>query len=147
MQDTPDPDTLLTAVSRFLREQALPQLSGHTAFHARVAANVLDIVARQWRVRPIDDPAEIARLQRLPGVGDASETAPTQGETPLSDETALQRLNQRLCAEIAAGRLGLDSPELVDHLWRTTMSKLAVDQPRYETYRRLTAADDSVQAP
>jgi len=37
---------LVTAVRDFLEQRAMPELKGHTAFHARVAANALGIVAR-----------------------------------------------------------------------------------------------------
>ena len=36
---------------------------------------------------------------------------------------------------IAAGELTLETPGLADHLWRTTLAKLAVDQPTYWGYR------------
>ena len=52
MHDTPAPADLLDAVARYLREQAAPQLQGQAAFHARVAANALDIVRRQLALAP-----------------------------------------------------------------------------------------------
>ena len=41
MQDPPTVAELLEATAAFLREVAVPQLSGHASFHARVAANAL----------------------------------------------------------------------------------------------------------
>ena len=38
---------LVEAVRDFLEQKAMPELKGHTAFHARVAANALAIVARE----------------------------------------------------------------------------------------------------
>jgi hypothetical protein len=32
--------------------------------------------------------------------------------------------------------VGLQTPGLADHLWQTTMDKLAVDQPNYAAYKR-----------
>ena len=41
-----------------------------------------------------------------------------------------------LAGRIAKGELDLQPPGLADHLWQTTMDKLAVDQPNYAAYRR-----------
>ena len=37
-------------------------------------------------------------------------------------------------------RSGLHTPGLAEHLWQTTLDKLAVDQPGYDSYRRESAA-------
>lgn len=126
MHDLPTPEQLLAAVARFLRDEAGPALVAEgaqhaLAYHARVAANMLDIAARQVARGPADEAAELARLQALlGGAGDD-----------------LAALNRQLADAIAQGRLGIDSPGLADHLWATTLAKLAVDQPGYETFRRL----------
>jgi hypothetical protein len=114
MHDAPTPAQLLAAVAEFLRDKALPELQGQTAFHARVAANVLDVVQRQWQLAPTEDAAERQRLRELLGA---------DGE--------LLELNRQLCARIANGDLDLYSPGLREHLWATTLAKLAVDQPGY----------------
>jgi len=41
-----------------------------------------------------------------------------------------------LADRIASGEADLNTPGLDDHLWQTTMGKLAVDQPNYAAYRR-----------
>lgn len=139
MNDAPNPEQLLAAVSRFLREQALPELDGHTAFHARVAANVIDIVARQIRRAADDDEAERARLRAL--LGDLTVPADgCDGSHGSDDADALAHLNRALCERIADGRLTADTPGLADHLWLTTLAKLAVDQPGYDTFVRESAA-------
>jgi hypothetical protein len=120
MQDTPSPDDLLAAVAGYLREQAIPQLQGQAAFHARVAANAIDIVRRQLLLAPAAEAAEAERLRALLG---------TQGN--------LAELNGLLCQRIANGEMDLSTPGLVPHLWRVTLDKLAVDQPGYESYRRV----------
>jgi len=122
MQDTPTPDQLLVAVAAFLREQAMPQLQGQASFHARVAANALDIVRRQLALAPTAEAAEAKRLRDL-----------------LQVEGSLVELNALLCARIAGGELGVHTPALVEHLWRVTLDKLAVDQPGYASYRRHAA--------
>ena len=95
MHDLPNPDQLLTAVSRFLRDDAGPALGRHgdnaLAYQARVAANMVDTVARQTALGPAADAAERRRLQVLLG---------------LPDEADLGALNRRLASRLADGALG-----------------------------------------
>ena len=136
MYDTPTPEELLAAVARFLRDEAGPTLgrSGaqpdHSAlaYQARVAANMLDMVRRQGLLGPAAEAGERSRLQALLGE--------TGGEAGFAD---LACLNQRLSDRLAEGTLGLATPGLADHLWRTTLDKLAVDQPGYAPYQRQIA--------
>lgn len=115
MQDRPDPIDLVRTVAATLREKLMPQLSGSSAFEARVAANALDLVARQ--LERTGDAAEVQRLEAL-----------------LGRTGSLDELNRELCARIADGRLAAADPRLKDHLWATTLDKLAVDQPTYAAY-------------
>lgn len=119
MQDQPSATELLGAVISFIRERAMPELEGHTAFHARVAANALDIVKRQLEVAPEANTQEHERLVAL-----------------LGQDGDLEELNRLLCDKIASGDMGLETPGLADHLWATTLTKLAIDQPNYSGYRR-----------
>ena len=122
MHDRPDPDELLAAVAAFLRDRVMAGAAGsQVAFHARVAANTLDIVRRQLALAPAALRREHALLVAL-----------------LDAEPALDaaRLNRLLCERIADGTLTLDTPGLADCLWQITLDKLAVDQPSYETYLR-----------
>ena len=121
MQDRPRAPELIEAVREFL-ERILPELKGHSAFHGRVAANVLDIVKRELELAPATDAAEHARLRALLGA-----------------DGTLDELNRLLCRRIASGEMALDAPGLVAHLRETTLAKLAVDQPRYPGYRRALA--------
>lgn len=137
MYDTPTPEELLAAVSRFLRDEAGPALGasgpqahgGALAYQARVAANMLDMVRRQGLLAPAAEAAERARLQALLGSsGHAVDLA-----------ADLATLNQCLTDRIADGTLGPATPGLAEHLWRTTLDKLAVDQPGYASYLRCIA--------
>jgi hypothetical protein len=119
MQDEPTPEELINAVADFLRNDIAPDISGHNAFKLRVAINALDLVTRQLALAQGSDAAEAARLAHLLGM---------QG--------SLGELNRMLADRIAKGELDLETPGLADHLWRTTMDKLAVDQPNYASYRR-----------
>ena len=125
MLDAPTPEQLLAAVARYLRDEAGPALAAHgdnaLAYQARVAANMLDTVHRQGLLAPAADAAERTRLQVLLGSADDD----------------LATLNRQLVEALALGRLDGTQPALADHLWRTTCDKLAVDQPGYDTYRRL----------
>ena len=119
MQDEPSPEELIKAVADFLRADIAPQISGHTAFKLRVSINALDLVTRQLKLEQGSDAAETARLSRILG---------TKG--------SLDELNKLLADRIAKGELDLQTPELAEHLWQTTMEKLAVDQPNYASYKR-----------
>ena len=119
MQDQPTPEELTKAVADFLRNDIAPGISGHNAFKLRVAINALDLVTRQLALEEASDAAEAARLSQLLGM---------QG--------ALGELNRVLAERIAKGELDLQTPGLSEHLWQTTLAKLAVDQPNYASYRR-----------
>jgi hypothetical protein len=119
MQDEPTPSELIKAVADFLRNELTPQVGGHSAFKLRVAINALDLVTRQLALEGSSDAAEAARLTQLLGA---------QG--------SLGELNRALADRIASGQADLQTPGLAEHLWQTTMDKLAVDQPNYAAYRR-----------
>jgi Domain of unknown function (DUF6285) len=119
MQDEPTPTELTKAVADFLRDDIAPQMSGHNSFKLRVAINMLDLVTRQLGLEQGSDAAELARLSQL-----------------LGKEGSLTELNRLLADQIAKGEVDLQTPGLADHLWQTTMDKLAVDQPNYASYRR-----------
>ncbi len=126
MQDRPLANDLLAAVRRFLTDTAMPQLQGHAAFSARVAGNVLDILAREMALAPGFQKAETRRLRELLDI--APDT-----------HVDLLELNQQLCAKIASGEMNLTSPGLRDHLIKVSMGKLAIDQPRYQGYKTAQA--------
>ena len=121
MQDPPTVTELLDATAAFLRDVAVPQLSGHASFHARVAANALDLIKRELELRPAAERDEHTRLQSL-----------------LHTEGSLDDLNALLSRRIAAGALDLQTPGVAEHLWATTLAKVAIDQPTYASYRRET---------
>lgn len=56
----PTASELLEAVREFLTSQVMPGTSGQLAFHARVAANVLGIVARELELGPVSPEAGLA---------------------------------------------------------------------------------------
>ena len=119
MQDEPTPTELIKAVADFLRHDITSMISGHNAFKLRVGINALDLVTRQLALEPDSDAAEAARLSQL-----------------LDMQGSLDELNRALAGRIANGEMDLQTPGLSDHLWQTTMAKLAVDQPNYASYKR-----------
>lgn len=119
MQDEPTPIELIRTVADFLRADVAPQVSGHAAFKLRVALNALDLVVRQLTLEAGSDAAELERLSKL-----------------LGRDGSLRERNRALSARISSGEMDAATPGLVDHLWRTTLDKLAVDQPNYAAYRR-----------
>jgi hypothetical protein len=119
MQDEPRPTELTKAVAGFLREDIAPLVSGPNAFRLRVAINALDLVTRQLTLESASDAAEEERLRGL-----------------LAMPGSLLELNRAFAEKIATGEVGLQTPGVAEHLWQTTMDKLAVDQPTYAAYRR-----------
>jgi len=117
MQDEPTPMELTTAVADFLRADIAPLISGHQAFKLRVAINALDLVVRQFTLAGVSDAAEAARLTSL-----------------LGSNGSLVELNRTLAEKVASGAADLTTPGLKEHLWQTTLDKLAVDQPTYASY-------------
>jgi hypothetical protein len=122
MHDAPSAKELIEAVKSFIDKTAAPQLTGHAAFHARVASNALATVLRELDIRPAAEAAEKARLESLLGTSGESVTA----------------LNQMLCEEIRAGRMDLSTEGLLSHLKTTTIDQLSVDQPGYSGLKTAT---------
>ena len=114
MNDQPSAIELLTAVKSFVQDVAAPQLTGHAAFHARVATNALDTVIRELTLRPDAEQAETERLRNL--LGEMSEG---------------QDLTAALADKIRSGEMTLSTPGLFEHLKQTSIDQLLIDQPRY----------------
>jgi hypothetical protein len=117
MQDKPTIETLINAVSLFIKDVASPALSGRSLFHARVAQNVLAIVEREALYGAQFSSAQQDRLRLL-----------------LDMDGDLEVLNQELCARIKDGRLSAEDARA--HLVKSTMGKLSIDQPNYAGYLR-----------
>jgi hypothetical protein len=111
--------TLVTAVAAFLKdvEAALP---GQQAFHAKVAGNALAIVARELALRP--QAAEAAALAGF-----------------LGHAAGLDALRAEVCGRLRAGQLTPETPGLAEALTAAVLAKVAVDNPRYSTFVRMTA--------
>jgi hypothetical protein len=130
MQDQPTPSEILAAVAAFLKEEVAPGTTGRLSFNARVAANALEMMRRQLDLGGAAEETERQSLQALLGAdGD------------------LLSLNAELSRRLATGETDLTTPGVADHLWKTTLAKLAVDQPTYWGYRAALAERQPRQDP
>jgi uncharacterized protein DUF6285 len=113
----PPVSELLASVSRFLRDELLPTLSGARAFNLRVSINAIDLVRREIEQQGGADQRERMRLAKL-----------------LGSDADLETMRKELCEKIARGELTLAEPALGEHLRATTIDRLAIDQPTYSAY-------------
>ena len=118
MMDQPSMRELVDAVRAFLEQKAMPELKGHTAFHARVAANALAIVSRQLERGMQADAEELDGLRSL-----------------LGRDGTLEELNRALCRAIQDGDIDIQAPQLQQILERTARAKIEIDQPNYSGLR------------
>lgn len=124
--DRPHVNELVEAVREFLEQEVQPALEGSTAFHARVAVNVLRIVERELATGEQLRAEERAGLMAL-----------------LGRDGDLDELSGALIEGIRAGEFDLQTPGLGEHLRSTVMAKLAIDNPRYKSYQRALAPDQA----
>ena len=113
MQDSPSAALLVEEVRNALLASIAP------GFPQKVAANALGIAARELTDGQMFAAAEMERLGALVG-----------------DEGDLATRNTRLACSIRDGALDAGTPGLVEHLIRTTVEKVEVDQPSYPAFRQ-----------
>jgi Domain of unknown function (DUF6285) len=130
MQDEPRPPEILAAVARYLRDVVGPETKGHINFNVRVCANALEMMRRHLEIAPAAEAAERDRLKALLGMG---------GD--------LLALNAEFCQRLESGAIDPQAPAVREHLWETTLVKLAVDQPNYWGYRAALAERPPAQEP
>jgi len=125
VNDRPTGVELLRAVERFLEQEVVPRLDGPSRYHARVAASVVAIVAREIETEAAQLPSEWERLGALLGRREERPVAPDA----LRD--AVRERTQALAARIRRGDAdrGAWRDELIAHLRRTVADKLAVSRP------------------
>ena len=102
---------------RFINDDLISNLTGHNRFYAFVARNSLQIIQREINLINSYEEKEIIRLEKL-----------------LNEKGDIKDLNKILCKRITDKELDRDDNELKDHLIRTTMAKLSIDQPNYSGY-------------
>lgn len=118
MLDAPTPAEILDVVAAMIRDDFIPRLPPDAVFHARVAANAIDLVRRQLEQGTALEAQSLERLKHL-----------------LGHDGRAEALEQELCERIRSGALRIDTPGLLDHLMADTLAKMAIDQPSYASYR------------
>ena len=113
----------LKEITTYIDEKIIPILNGYQRFYAFVAKNSLKIALRQIELIDNYDELEIIRLKKI-----------------LNIDGDLEFLNTELCKRIKNKEINRNNPKLKDHLIRSTMAKLSIDQPNYSGY--LKALDD-----
>lgn len=125
MNDRPTAQELLGAVQRFLQEEVVPQLEGPLRYHARVAANVVGIVAREIETEPAHLDGEWKRLGEL-----LEDPTLAPGDSESLREGVVSRTGE-LVRRIRAGEAdaGPWRERVLAHLRATVEDKLAVARP------------------
>jgi hypothetical protein len=125
VNDRPTGVELLRVVERFLEQEVVPRLDGPRRYHARVAANLVAIVAREIETEEAQLASEWERLGALLGL---REERPALRDA-LRD--ALRARTQLLAERIRRGDAdrGPWREALIAHLRRSVADKLAVSRP------------------
>jgi hypothetical protein len=112
---TPAPE-LLAVVREFLEADILPDpnLADEKRFNLRIAINLLSTVERELRLGPAANHAEADRLTALVGA-----------------EGSLEKKNRRLADSIRERARAGDDPQLLDHLRRTIVDALRINNPKW----------------
>ncbi len=123
--ERPNALELIEAVRHFLERDAGPALQGVLRYHARVAANVLSIVARELQLGDGSRRRQYAELAQLL---DSSQPAPAD---PEALALALGELEAELARRIRAGDAdtGPWREDAVAALRRTLRERLAISDP------------------
>ncbi len=128
MNDRPTAVELLRAVRRFLEREVVPELEGPLRYHARVAGNVVAIVAREIETEEGQLRGEWQRLAELLG-------RPAPGpESRQALREAVRGASEELVRRIRAGEAdtGPWRESVLAHLRRSVDDKLDVARPPKE---------------
>jgi hypothetical protein len=110
----PEPTILLDAAIDYLQRDLLPTLTDYHRFQCRVTVNVLAQVRRELVLAPAQADAERARLVAL-----------------LGHDGERDELSRELAARIRAGAFAIDDPGLLDHLRRSLVEALRINNPKW----------------
>ena len=111
----PAPD-LLAVIRDFLEREVLRDtaLNDDKRFNLRVTVNLLATVERELRLGPAANASEAERLIALAGV-----------------EGSIEEKNRRLARTIRDRAVAVDDPQLIDHLHRTIVDALRINNPKW----------------
>jgi hypothetical protein len=107
---------VLAVVREFLQAEILRDaaLSDDKLFNLRVAVNLLATVERELRLAPLANAREAERLTAVTGV-----------------EGSLEENNRRLARAIRDRAVAGGDPQLLDHLHRTIVDALRINNPKW----------------
>jgi len=117
MNNPPSKEELITSVIEFIENDIIDELVGQKRFHAHVAKNSLQIILRQLKIEEKNNRFEKNRLKEI-----------------LKIDKDLNELTKILCQKIDNEEIDINNNDLIDHLFKTTMEKLSIDQPNYSAY-------------
>ncbi len=117
--DMPRADELIAAISDFLRNQVMTETEGRTSFLARVSANSLDIIGREYDLLGEHRRRELTGLQMF-----------------YDSDADLESLRWRLVHALRDGSQPLDDETLTSYLRNTVVNQVAIDQPRYSGFQQ-----------
>ena len=117
MNNPPSKEELIMSIIEFIENDVIDELIGQKRFHAHVAKNSLQIVLRQLKVEEKNNQSEKSRLKEI-----------------LKIDKDLNEMNKILCQKIDYEEIDINNNDLIDHLFKTTMEKLSIDQPNYSAY-------------
>lgn len=117
MNNPPSKEELITSVIEFIENDIIDELVGQKRFHAHVAKNSLQIILRQLKLEEKNNRFEKNRLKEI-----------------LKIDKDLNELNKILCQKIDTEEININDNDLIDHLFKTTLEKLSIDQPNYSAY-------------
>ena len=117
MNNPPSKEELITSVIEFIENDIIDELVGQKRFHAHVAKNSLQIILRQLKLEEKNNRFEKNRLKEI-----------------LKIDKDLNEMNKILCQKIDDEEIDINNNDLIDHLFKTTMEKLSIDQPNYSAY-------------
>ena len=117
MINPPSKEDLIVSIIEFLENDVIQELKGQKRFHAHVAKNSLNIVLRQLKLEEVSSEKEKDRLSKI-----------------LKTDKTIKEMNKILCSKIDNNNINIENNELIDHLFKTTMEKLEIDQPNYSSF-------------
>ena len=117
MINPPSKEDLIASIIEFLENDVIQELKGQKRFHAHVAKNSLNIVLRQLKLEEVSSEKEKDRLSKI-----------------LKTDKTIKEMNKILCSKIDNNNIDIDNNELIDHLFKTIMEKLEIDQPNYSSF-------------
>lgn len=130
MQDRPTIDELLEAVAGFLRDDVMPGTQGRISFHARVSANVIEMLRRELGSLEEHYGSEWDGLDHLLGVEPMPPGLANVRERLLARNKELGERIQKGDADSGPWR-----DAVFAHLRRVTHDKLTVSNPQLAAER------------